>query len=66
MSDRDVGLQLFANDNSPNLYSLYEGDLGDRVLSYASSSDIGKIESLSKRFQSLAKNKWKATIKGLG
>lgn len=66
MSDRDVGLQLL-KDNSPNLYSLYEGDLGDRVLSYASGSDIGKIECLSKRFQGLAKNKWKAiTYKRFG
>ena len=34
----------------PDLFSLYEGDLGAKVLLYASSADLCKIDALNKHF----------------
>lgn len=53
-----MGLQIFHEDGSPNLLSLYSGDLGERLLSYASASELCKLDALDKQFRGLTPTSW--------
>jgi hypothetical protein len=51
-------LQIFHEDGSPDIFALYSGDLGERLLSYASGMELCKIEVLNKRFSELTTDAW--------
>ena len=46
-----------------DLLSLYQGDLGDKILSYASGQDLCTLDLLSKQFQALTTKQWKKVTK---
>ena len=48
-----TGLQIFHDDGSSDLFALYSGDLSERMLSYASGTDLCKIEALNSQFRPL-------------
>ena len=53
------GLNIFREqDGSPDLLSLYSGDLGERILSYASGHDLCKLDVISRKFQEVAATEW--------
>ena len=52
------GLQIFEDDGSPSLHALYSGDLGEKVISYASVSDFCTLDILNKQFSTLTTKAW--------
>jgi len=42
-----------------DLLSLYQSDIGHKILSYASGTDLCSIDVLSKQFQGLTTDRWK-------
>lgn len=42
-----------------DLLSLYQSDIGHKILSYASGTDLCSIDVLSKQFQGLTADRWK-------
>ena len=46
-----------------DLLSLYQGDLGGKILSYASGQDLCTLDLLSKQFQALTTEQWKKVTK---
>ena len=52
-------------DNDPplELLSLYQSDIGDRILSFASGADLCTLDILNKQFQSLTTNQWNIVTK---
>jgi hypothetical protein len=47
------------DDGSPDLLALYSGDLSERMLSFASGSDLCQLDAVNKRFKDLTAAKWK-------
>jgi len=46
-----------------DLLRLYQSDLGDRILSYASGQDLCTLDILNKQFNTLTTNQWKVVAK---
>ena len=46
-----------------DLLSLYQSDLGDRILSYAYGSDLCTLDMLNKQFNALTTDQWKVVTK---
>ena len=50
-------------DRPLDLLSLYQSDLGDRILSYASGADLCTFDALNKKFKSLTTEQWNIVTK---
>jgi len=58
-----IGIHGGDDDPPLDLLSLYQSDIGDRILSYASSVDLCTLDKLSKQFKILTTNQWKVVTK---
>ena len=47
----------------PDLLALYQGDFGDRILSYANGADLCTFDILNKQFNTLTTDQWKVVTK---
>ena len=55
----EAGLNLFREDDgSPDLFSLYSGDLCNRMFTYASGLDLCNLDALNKQFKELTADRW--------
>ena len=58
-----IGINGGDDDPPLDLLSLYQSDVGDKILSYASGDDLCTLDILNKQFQSLTTDQWKAVTK---
>jgi len=58
-----IGINGGDDDPPLDLLSLYQSDIGGRILSYASGADLCTLDILNKQFQSLTTNQWNVVTK---
>jgi len=55
--------QCGSNSGGGALLSLYQSDLGEKILSFASGVDLCTLDALNKQFKSLTNEQWKVVTK---